>query len=254
MALQRILAMLQTCTTDAPLFPPTTLYNDTWLLRLLLNWFSAYNLPEHPLAFPEETQWYSEGRLPSAFLKRYADDRLAEKHTQADAVIGHIDIGHKRTKTMIALRREARHFVVVEAKLFSRLASGTRQVAYFDQAARSVACIAETLRRANRYPLDMQHIGFYVLAPQSQIDQGVFAEHMAPDSIQDKVKTRVSDYKDGDGYKEKKQWLKEWFQPTLQQIDIRTIAWEALITTMAQHDPAEASVIQTFYGHCLEYT
>ena len=31
MALRRIQAMLESCAADSPLFPPTELYNETWL-------------------------------------------------------------------------------------------------------------------------------------------------------------------------------------------------------------------------------
>lgn len=45
--LERIQAMLISCTTESPLFPPTDLYNETWLLRLVLDWFSRHEVPNH---------------------------------------------------------------------------------------------------------------------------------------------------------------------------------------------------------------
>ncbi|MBN2302833.1 MAG: hypothetical protein JXQ72_00050 [Anaerolineae bacterium] len=253
MALQRVLAMLQTCTAGSPLFPPTTLYNQTWLLRLLLNWYSAFNLPDHPLTFPNGARWYSDGLLPSAFLSRHTDDRLAEKRMQAAGVIGQFDVGDGDILTGLVLRRDATHLIVLDALLLDPLQSSIWRAPYFDQAARTVACIAETLRRANRYPPDMERIGFYVLAPQPQIDQGVFAEDLHRDSIKQKVKQRVSDYKNSDEYADKKEWYREWFKPTRSQIDLRAISWESLIATVAEHDPAEAAAMDGFYGRCLEF-
>ena len=48
---------------------------------------------------------------------------------------------------------DARQFVLLEAKLFNRLSSGVKNAPFFDQAARSVACMAEVLRRADREPV-----------------------------------------------------------------------------------------------------
>jgi len=37
MTLHRVLALLEACTTASPPFAPTVLYNEGWLLRLLLD-------------------------------------------------------------------------------------------------------------------------------------------------------------------------------------------------------------------------
>jgi hypothetical protein len=247
MVLEKLRAMLQTCATGSPLFPPTMLYNEGWLLRLVLDWFSTHNVPNHPLTVPEDARWFSETLLPSAFLRRHKGDPLAESWTHADGVTGHFVIG-SAGKADLSLLPDVTHFAVLEAKMFSRLSSGVKNARYFDQAARSVACIAEVLKRADRRPVDVAYLGFYVLAPHSQIAQGVFAEEMSRDSIHRKVEKRVQKYA---GTKD--QWYLDWFQPTFQMIDVRSISWEELIATIGEHDSTSASSIEGFYRQCIEF-
>jgi hypothetical protein len=247
MIITRICAMIESCTTDSPLFPPTLLYNEGWLLRLVIDWFSMNDVPNHPLSFPRNARWYSEALLPSAFLARRRADRLAESWTHVDAAIGHFEIG-KDAKADLSLLPDAEHFVVLEAKMFSRLSSGVKNAKYFDQAARTVACVAKVLKRADRHPSNLSHLGFYVLAPQSQIDAGRFDREMERDSMRQKVEQRVAEYAGA-----KDQWYVDWFEPTLQRIEIGVVSWEDLIGTIAEHDSASAHSIEEFYEQCVRY-
>jgi hypothetical protein len=164
---ERIYAMLQSCVTDTPRFPATLLYNEGWLLRLIIDWFSIHSIPHHPFNFLPNAQWFSEALLPTAFQARYRRDPLSESRTHADGVIGHIVIG-SQGKADLSLQSNASQLVVLEAKMFSPLSSGTKNAPYFDQVARSVAAIAETLNRANLLPSVLSELGFYVLTPQEQ--------------------------------------------------------------------------------------
>jgi hypothetical protein len=69
-ALQRILAMLEVANGADRVFPATTLYNENWLLRVVLHWFATHDPGPHPLAFSPGARWFSEAWLPSAFLPR----------------------------------------------------------------------------------------------------------------------------------------------------------------------------------------
>ncbi len=64
----------------------------------------------------------------------------------------------------LSLAPGARQLVVFEAKLFARFSAGVRNAPYYDQAARTIACMAETLRRAEIAPDDMTDLAFVLLA------------------------------------------------------------------------------------------
>src|SRR5437899_1270882 len=125
MILQRIQSMFQCCHGVDRVFPRTVLFNENWLLRLVLNWFSSHDADAHPLAFAPGASWYSEAWLPSAFLarSRRPRDLLAEGWSHADAVIGHFKAG-QIGRSDISLLPDARQLVVLEGKIFSRLSSG----------------------------------------------------------------------------------------------------------------------------------
>ena len=248
MPIDQITALLKKCDTPDTNIPPTDLYNEGWLLRLVLDWLSAHPGIDHDLAFTSTDKWYAGALLPSAFQARYSGDILAESRTQADGVIGDFAVGAGQKKTL-SLTRDAARIIVTESKLFTELSSGTRNARYFNQAARNVAGIAELIHRAQIPPGNFNTIGFYVLAPAKQIQEGVFARHMSPGLMLDVVKKRVSEYQDP----ERDKWLTEWFMPTLQNIGIREIAWEEVINLIMAHDQPFGIQIESFYMKCLEY-
>jgi hypothetical protein len=247
MITDRIKSMLESCEAGQPTFPPTVLFNEIWLLRIVIDWFAGHGGDRYPMSPLPGARWFSEAWLPSAFLPRYRGDRLAESRTHADGVIGHFAIGDPGTAGL-SLAPDARQFVVLEGKLFNRLSAGVKNAPYYDQAARSVACVAEVLRRAGRDPELMDDLGFLVLAPQARIDDGVFAWDASADAIRRKVRRRVEDYAG-----ERDAWFSDWFEPTLRRIDVRCLSWEEVIEVIAFHSPESGQFIDSFYGKCLRH-
>ena len=177
MIVERIASLLVRSSRPERNFPPTDLFNEGWMLRLVLDWLAS------------------------------------------------------------------------KAKMFSKLSAGVKNAEYFNQAARNVACIAEVISRTGISPGSSEKIGFFVVAPEAQIEDGVFAEHLDPDRIGAIVKRRVSEYEDPD----KDKWLDEWFMPTLEMIRIRASAWEELGSLIKQFDYAFGRQLDEFYDSCLRF-
>jgi len=247
MPIERFKLLIDSFSLDSPHFPPTLIFKEGWLLRIVLDWFSTQSVPNHPLEFQPNSRWYSEASLPSTFLARCRSDPLAESWTRADGVIGHFMIG-KDGKTDLSLLENAKQLVILEAKMFSSLSSGVSKAKYYDQAARNVACIAEVFNRAKTSPQSLSSIGFYIIAPLSQIKQGIFSKAMNRISIVNKVEKRVADY---GGTKD--QWLSNWFYPTIQKTKIGVISWEEIIETISRKEPESANSIESFYNRCIEF-
>jgi len=53
MVMKKITALLEACGEKSRKFPPTLLFNEGWLLRLVLDWFSVHAVSDHMLAFSE---------------------------------------------------------------------------------------------------------------------------------------------------------------------------------------------------------
>jgi hypothetical protein len=245
--LEEIEAILQSCDTESPFLPPTMLFNEGWCLRTILNWFSKHEMKGHLLSFELNSIWYSEGLLRSAFLPSKRGDKLSESWTHADGVVGHFKIRNKNTSE-IQLLPEVKRFVVLEAKIYSKLSQGVSHAGYYDQAARYVACIAELIQYSKLSPQNISHLAFHVLAPELQIKANVFTSNLSRESIYQKVERRVGEYGN-----EKMSWFNDCFIPTLDKIIISAISWEELLESIKKVDPEFADKFKNFYIKCLEY-
>jgi hypothetical protein len=245
--IERVCTLLKSLTTQQPVMPPTELYCEGWLLRISLDWYSTHQVNGDALHFAEGARWFSEARLPSAFRPRTRGDPLGEARSQADGVIGHFTIGGT-TKVGLTLQPDATCFMVLEAKMSSGLAPGVINVTGFDQAARSIACMAEALRLANRSAPSMSRLAFYVLAPRAHVSKGKFTQLLDPARILATVRARAQAYQ-GD----KDQWYSAWFQPALERTQVGALAWEDVIATIAEHDQTAGAEIGAFYDKCLRF-
>ncbi len=52
---------------------------------------------------------------------------------------------------------------------------------------------------------------------------------------------------------ERDAWFRDWFEPTLQRIDVRCLSWEDVIETISFHSPDSGQFIDSFYGKCLRF-
>lgn len=243
----RIGTLVASCLEGTSRFPVTEFYNEGWMLRLVLDWLGSQPSGSGVAGLPTGSAWYSEARLPSAFLPRYRGDKLAEGHTHADGVIGDFTIG-KDNLAELTLKADARTFVVIEAKMFSSLSKGTTNAPDYDQAARNVACMAEVLKRAGRKPEEMDEIGFVVVAPREQTDAGVFGDLVTRSSIETKVMARIAAYDET-----RASWGEEWFEPLLQVARIEPVSWESILRAIGDRDGHAGSELSAFYQTCLEY-
>lgn len=233
-AVSRILS--QCGEPDSPL-PATELYNEGWMLRLVLDWLQRHPGINHVLSPAAGARWASEVLLASRFLPTRRGDPLGEGFTHADGVVGHFDVRPSRGD--LVLRPDATQLIVIEAKLRSPLSAGTRNSPDYDQAARNVACIAQVAPQ-------LQRSAFFVLAPQEQIGAGVFGELISRDSISAKVSKRCQAYEGvHDG------WLAEVFEPALRLIELGLLSWEDVLAGLADGDGGSA--LREFYARCLEF-
>ena len=183
------------CGSENSVMPPTILYNEGWILRVILDWYSHQNIDHHPLSFSKDARWYSEILLPSPFLPRFQKDPLSESYTHADGAIGHFTIG-KSGKGDINLSANANQLVIIEAKMFSKLSKGIKNFPEYDQATRNIACIAEILKRSDFTIDNIQKLGFFVIAPEKKIViEPTFRTYLSKNNIKDKVLKRVQAYK-----------------------------------------------------------
>src|SRR5262245_2860672 len=71
---RRIAEILINAGRPASPIRPTELYNETWMLRLLLDWCASQAPPTHHLYFHPGARWSSEALLRSAFGPTFRGD------------------------------------------------------------------------------------------------------------------------------------------------------------------------------------
>jgi hypothetical protein len=235
--IEAVSRMLAQCGCPGAPLPPTELYNEGWMLRLVLDCLARHPNSTHPLALDDGARWASEVLLPSRFLPSRRGDPLGEGFTHADGVVGHFDVRPGRGD--ILLRSDARQLLVIEAKLGSPLSSGTRRAPEFDQAARNAACIAH-------FAAHIERTTFLVIAPRPQIASGVFGNLVSPESIAVKVKARCEGYGG-----EHDRWFADTFEPALRRMQLGLLSWEDVLDQLP--DRSEAEALRAFYSRCLEF-
>jgi hypothetical protein len=229
---------------------PTLLYNEGWMLRLVLKWFDEHKGIDHCLSMKENTHWFSEGLIKSKFAATYRGDDLAEGFTHADGIYGDFIVGGDGFGDVV-LKENCRQFVVVEAKMFSKLSAGVTHSPNYNQAARNVACICNLLTETKQA---FDNIGFFVIIPKSQIlNEKTFYEYIDKDHIRNVVQERVNQYKNREDYAEKNDWYNNCFVPFLEKINIEILTWEEIIDFITEKDKIYGNDLQEFYKLCRRY-
>ena len=241
-----IYKMLETAHTDETVFPPTTLYKEGWMLRIILQ-IQSEGIECLPFTFLPGARRFSEALIGSPFLHRWRGDQLAENVTHLDGVIGHFNF-RPETKAGLVFTADSKQFVAIEAKIFAHLSKGTTNAPDYDQAARTVACIAWTIKQSYRTAQDFESLGFYVVAPRVQIREGIFSSQISEFSIKKKVERRISAYSgDKRKYAELQTWYRDFFIPTLKHMKIDCVAWEDVVEAIDEPDVREV------YDRCLRF-
>ncbi|MDP3089112.1 MAG: hypothetical protein Q8N04_00385 [Nitrospira sp.] len=260
---ERFYKILQSCEREssAGRFPATEVFNEGWMLRLVLDAIQSLNVPNHPLSFLQGANWYSEALLSSPFRSRFKSDPLGEGFTNADGVLGHFDF-RASTKSGLSLGPDARQFVVLEAKMFSNLSSGTKNAPGYNQAARNVACMAAAIAKSGKDLSSFESVGFFVIAPEASKrthrDTNLEA-CLNPDSIRSAVHQRVTTYESSQRTEAQtlRKWESEYFHPlVLRLVDekrLRVLSWEQIIEAIRSADTRCGAELSRFYDRCLSF-
>jgi hypothetical protein len=248
--LREIMNFLNDLGTPEQRGPASLLYNEGWLLRLTLA-AEARGIRCLPQPFAPGARWFTEALLYTPFRPRKRGDRLGESVTHADGVIGHFEIG-RSSRAGLHLTPDPTQFIIVEAKMFSGLSTGTTRAKGYDQAARNVACLAEAVRMSKRPPEAFRSLGFWVLAPDSQIKGGTFA-CVDRQTIAHKIRDRIEAYEPEWKQERLEPWLRDSLAPVLERVDLACVPWEEVLENIRRTDPGYADALQEFYERCLTF-
>ena len=230
--------------------PPTLLYNEGWMLRIILQQIKEKKIIDDDLSYPnDDIDWYSEALLPSPFLARTRGDNLSESWTHADGVVGKFKIGKTDTGDL-SLKDACDFFYITEAKMYSTLSTGTKNADNYNQAARNISCIAKLIFANKTIQIEnFQKLGFYVILPEDQIKaKPTFSLFTDKENIKTTIMNRLSSYPTDDIQKrEIFDWINLNLNRLIDKLDVKLITWENLIAKSNDNS------IKIFYEKCKEY-
>ena len=169
-------AMAECCTKSGTPVAKSEVYNETWLLRMVLA--CIHDCTEEAFVTQNKKigdtlkkihkavrqQWISEGGLEPAFRQ--------EGTTWTDAILGNVKIsGDNKRGVKYEMRDDSTGVIIVEAKMGSELSSGITNSPDYNQAARNIACLAKLLIEQNASPAVISESAFVVLAPRSKLEE-----------------------------------------------------------------------------------
>ena len=235
---------------------PTEFYCEGWLTRLLIFSVTDYGLKDHDLYIKENCKYFSESLLYSPFLSRFEKDPLAESFTHADSAIGEFQIGDEKNKGSLILLGNS--LKIVEAKINSEFSQGVTNAKFYNQSARYIACITETIDRANKINnLTDLSINFYLTVPKPRyLEKPSYRASLDKKNIYNVVKKRVEQYKNENSnncsdYDNRKLWLSSKFCKVLEKTIIKPVFYEDVIADLQGYK--FANEINNYYTMCLEY-
>jgi hypothetical protein len=232
---------------------PTEFYCEGWLTRLLIFSVTDCGLKDHDLYINETCKYFSEPLLGSPFLARTRTDSLAESYTHADSAIGEFQIGDEKNKGSLILLGNS--LKIIEAKIYSEFSERITHSESYNQAARYIACVTETIDRAKKIDdLADLSIGFYLTVPEFRYNDNKtnYSKFMDKGKISEVVRERVEQYKnEGVHYSNLKSWFDSKFCAVLERIKISPIFYEDIIADL--QDYKFVNEINSYYEMCLEY-
>lgn len=240
-------------------FPATELYGEKWMLRILSSIYITQSqnygklgpdILDILLPLDNEVRFFSEGKMETKFTKGKSGSGQNEGRIKADGIFGHINIQDK-TDIGIKLKDDATQFVVVEAKMNSKLSKGKKGREYYDQASQIIACIARHMEITGRSPKSFRKLGFVILAPESNINKGYFDNKLNRERLKDTIKRRCVEYKDDNAVL--LDWFNKWVEPLMDVIRLELISWESAISNVSILDPNKYPILQQFYNLCKNY-
>ncbi len=228
---------------------PSDLFCEGWLTSILLQYWKTSDLELDFLPVKNgKTKWAREVLLRSPF------EKFGVGTTNSDAVVGHFDF-REGTKRGIELDRNAKQFVVLEAKTTSVLTAGTTHWEKFDQATRNVADMAREIReRKLNVEDDFDVVDFIVISAEKM--KGKHDTLLRKDKMKEKIEEMIEEISNGknkrsEQIKDLEDWQENYFKPLVEKIEPRCVTWESIIEEVEPENPGFAKWFGEFYRLCI---
>lgn len=182
----KIINIIQSIENAQPNVNPTVIYNEGWMIRLLVLSSIQEKVKFDSIDFSSIFNWTSESLISSPFINA---KKYREGYTHADIAIGDFKVDYSN-RGEIEILTDAKHLGIIEAKMGSNLSQGTTHVLDYNQASRNLVCIA-----SNTINKPVCKTFFYVVAPASKIKDHEIVAQIELDAVKKQVNQRFELHK-----------------------------------------------------------
>lgn len=228
-------AIIDSIDQEQPNLNPTQIYNEGWMTRLLVKFSIEDKLKFKRIDFSSIHHWCSEALIRSPFLPRKRKDPLAESHTHADMAIGDFEVNFGYNSE-IKLKNNPNLFGIVEAKMGSNLSRGITHAENYNQASRSLACIAYMTKDTSC------KIFFSVVAPEYTLEKYKIDEQIDKEFMMRQIRGRFNQYDE----KFRKDEDMDGVLAKANECDVWSASYEDWIDAI--NDPQLKRALKVFYG------
>lgn len=242
---------------DKRILSPKLIYNEIFLLSVIMSWFKKQKtfivnsdldrkICKAFQLIDDDARCYIDATLETPFKirKKGEKDPLAEVSSKVSGVVGHFNILYGKKKERIVLKPEAKQFIVLETTLDKPLKKGTKKFKTYNQVARDIGCMIQTLNRLENKFLD--YLGLFVIAPDEMLKDETFKTYTYKPNIEKLIISRQEGYFDNNDFI-------ELFQKLFQRIDVDCIAYEDVLRFIKKNDSDYYDRLINFYELCLRY-
>jgi len=225
------------------LFPETLIFNEGWLLRSVLkeclagSGGSGFGF----LPFPEGVTAYTEGQLYTPFKARFRGDKLAESHTHIDGIVG--DFSITDTKSGVVLKPDLRYVAGFEAKIYAPIASGTKNVPWYDQLCRTAACLINSILLARPPGSYAAHLAVLYAEDKQRIDPSLYTKDYVEKQISKRLQGFLETREPGDVVE---RFARGW-RDVVDHLRIHFHTWEQVLADIGSGELSE------FYEVCKKF-
>jgi len=215
---------------------PTVIYNEGWMIRLLVMESIIEKLEIEGISFGNvaSQNWTSEALIESPFLKA---QKYPERHTHPDIIFGDFCVDYAKCGK-ITLKDPPKRLGIIEAKMGSNLSQRTSYAEKYNQASRSICCLSHVTKDKP----DCE-IFFIVAAPKKTIEKPIFVKQIKPENIKKQIEERFQlssiEYLPG-------------IRGQVENCKISTISYESWIDGLKKNDGVEKE-LNKFYQKCLQH-
>ena len=225
--------------TPKCIFPETLIFNEGWLLRLVLKeWLSGSAGPGFGfLPFPEGVTAYSEGQLYTPFR---AGSRR-ESNTHVDGIVG--DFSITDTKSGVVLKPDLRYVAAFEAKLYAPIGRGVTNARWYDQVSRTAACLINSILLVEPRGNYAAHLAVLYSEDNHRIDPDLYTM----DHFQRQISSRLEGFLEtGEPGDAVERFASGW-KDVLQRLHVWFLTWEDALENIHSDE------LRGFYDRCKEF-